>query len=101
MIIERLVFRAKFGQGDEVVAAFKEWRDQHASRFGVPARVLVDVTGAMFTVVAENQYRDMAHVAQVQNALEQEFANPEFQQWFGRWSAVTESGSRELYRVVE
>ncbi len=101
MIIERLVFRARFGQGDEVVTAFKEWRDTHATRFGVPVRVLVDVTGTMFTVVAENEYRDMAHVAQMQSDLEREFENPEFQEWFGRWSAITESGSRELYRVVD
>jgi glucose uptake protein GlcU len=101
VIIERLVFRAKFGQGDSVVAAFTEWRDRHAARLGVPVRVLVDVTGAMFTVVAENEYRDLAHVAQVQTALEQEFQSSEFQQWFSKWSALTETGSRELYRVVE
>jgi hypothetical protein len=101
VIIERLVFRAKFGQGDEVVAAFTEWRDKHASRMGIPARVLVDVTGPMFTIVAENEYRDMDHVAQTQKDLEKEFENPEFQQWFGRWSGITESGTRELYRVVD
>jgi hypothetical protein len=43
----------------------------------------------------------MAHVAQVQRDRKQEFANPAFQQWFGRWSVLTESGSRELYRVVD
>lgn len=101
MIIERLVFRAKFGQGDQVVAAFREWRDTHAPRFGLPVRVLVDVTGPMFTVIAESEYRDLAQVAQVQAEREKEFANPEFGQWFQKWSNLTESGTRDLYRVVE
>jgi hypothetical protein len=101
MILERLVFRAKFGRGDQVAAAFAEWRDTYAPRFGIKARVLVDVTGPMFTIVAESEYRDLAHVAQLQTDLEKEFANPDFQQWFQKWSELTESGSRELYRVVE
>src|SRR6266487_1711487 len=101
MVIERLVFRGRFGQGDEVSKAFVEWRDKHASRLGLPCRVLVDVTGPMFTVVAENEYRDMAHVAQVQSELEKEFASPEFAQWFQKWSGVTESGTREFYRVLD
>jgi hypothetical protein len=101
MIVERLVFRAKFGQGDEVTGAFTEWRDRHASRFGVPTRVMVDVTGPMFTVVVENEYRDLDQVAQIQRDLEHEFQNPEFQAWFAKWSALTEAGSRELYRLVD
>jgi hypothetical protein len=51
MIGERIVFRAKFGQGDAVVNAFKEWRDKYASQYDVTSRLLVDFTGQMFTIV--------------------------------------------------
>jgi hypothetical protein len=100
MIIERLVFRAKFGQGDTVVAAFKEWQERFNARFGLSSRLMVDVTGPMFTVVVENEYRDMAHVAEMVARERTFFAEPEFQQWFSRWSNVAEQGSRELYEVV-
>ena len=38
---------------------------QFAGRFGVTARIMVDLTGPMFTVVVESEYRDMAHVAEM------------------------------------
>jgi hypothetical protein len=101
MIVERLVFRAKYGQGDTVVSAFKEWRERFESRFGLKSRLLVDVVGPMFTVVVENEYRDMAHVAESEAREREFFADPEFQAWFASWSQATESGTRELYRVVE
>ncbi len=100
MIIERLVFTAKFGQGDTVVAAFKEWKERFNARFGLSSRLLVDVTGPMFTVVVESEYRDMAHVAEMAARERAFFAEPEFGQWFARWSNAVEQGSRELYEVV-
>jgi hypothetical protein len=100
MIVERLVFTAKFGQGDTVVAAFKDWQRTFEQRLGLSSRLLVDVTGPMFTVVVENEYRDMAHVAEVAARERATYTEPEFQQWFGRWSHAVERGSRELYEVV-
>jgi hypothetical protein len=100
VIVERLVFTAKFGQGDTVVTAFKEWQERFNARFGLSSRLMVDVTGPMFTVVLETQYRDMAHVAEVGARERAFFAEPEFQQWFARWSNAVEQGARELYEVV-
>ena len=100
MIIERLVFRAKFGEGDAVAEAFRQWRDRFAARFGAPTRILVDVTGPMFTIVAETEYCDLAHVAELQQREQELYGDPEFQQWFGTWSTAVETGSRELYRVL-
>lgn len=97
MIIERLVWRAKFGQGDQVAEAFTQWRARMAPRFGVTARIMADLTGPMFTVAVETEYRDMAHVAEMTAQLQAQYGDPEFQQWFGSWQGVVESGSRELY----
>jgi hypothetical protein len=101
MIIERLVWRAKFGMGDQVAEAFKRWRMEMAPRFDLTARIMVDLTGPMFTVVVETEYRDMAHVAEMAAQLQALYGDPEFQQWFGSWQGAVESGSRELYLVVE
>jgi hypothetical protein len=100
MVIERLVFRAKFGQGDQVAEAFRTWQKQFAARFGQTTRVLVDLSGVMFTVVVESEYRDMAHVNEIADQLASLFGDTEFQQWFASWQGAVESGSRELYRVL-
>ena len=104
MIVERLVFRAKFGQGDMVTQAFGAFRDRFADRFEMDSssmRLLVDHTGPMFTVVIETQYRDEAHMARARQQEEQWYADPEFQQWFATWSQAVEHGHREIYPVVE
>ena len=101
MIIERLVFRGKFGQSDAIVAAFREWKARIGARLGAPIRLLVDVTGPLFTVVVEIEYRDLAHFDELQRREQELYGGAEFEPWFATWSAVTESGTRELYRVVD
>lgn len=101
MIIERLVFRATFGQGDTIAAAFREWKERMGASFGAPIRLLVDVTGPLFTVVVEIEYRDLTHFDELQRREQELYGGAEFEAWFGRWAAVTASGTRELYRVLE
>ena len=101
MIIERLAWTAKFGQGDTIAAAFNTWRNGLAKDFGVNARIMTDVTGPMFTVVVETEYRDMAHVAEMTAQMPKLYADAEFQQWFGSWQGAAEHGTRELFQVVE
>ncbi len=100
MIIERLVWRARFGQGDTVTDAFGRWKKDIAPRFGLGVRILVDVTGPMFTVVVESEYRDMAHVAEVAPQLQTLYGEAEFQLWFNTWQGAVEHGSRELFTVI-
>jgi hypothetical protein len=101
MVIERLVWRAKFGQGDTVAAAFSAWRTQFAQPDGLTSRIMVDLTGPMFAVVVETEYRDLAHVAEHDAHLPALYGGAEFQRWFGSWQGAVESGTRELYTVVE
>lgn len=100
MIVERMVFSAKFGQGDRVVAAFREMREKFAPRFGIEVRLLTDYAGPMFTVVVEQNYRDAAHLAEAESQEREMYEDPEFQQWFGSWQEWVQSGTRELYRVA-
>lgn len=101
MIVERLVWRAKFGQGDQVSQAFSKWRTRYGERFGLSTRILTDVTGPLFTVVVESEYRDMEHVDQADAELRALFGDAEFQQWFGSWQDAVDGGTRELYAVVD
>lgn len=101
MIVERLTFQAKFGQGDSVVAGFKEWRDKLGPRYGLSSRLMVDVTGPMFTIIVETEYKDMDQVAEMERQMTEGYSDPEFQRWFASWSQLVETGGRELFRVID
>ena len=101
MIVERLVFRGKFGQSDTIVQAFREWKARIGADFDAPMRLLTDVTGPLFTVVVEIEYRDLTHFDELQRREQELYGSAEFEEWFARWAAVTASGTRELYRMLE
>jgi hypothetical protein len=52
----------------------------------------------MFTVVVENEYRDLAQLAERQARLQASYADPEFQDWFASWREATEADTRVLSR---
>lgn len=98
MLLVRDVFQAKYGRGDELVALFKEMRDQgDEPMIQHEFRILTDASGPFFTVVTEMVVDDFAAWQQL---LAAEFARPEFAGWFNRMTAFTESGRREFYNVV-
>ncbi len=97
MIVERLTFQAKYGHGDELVALMKE--PPTGLGPAMKGRIYTDLTGAMFTVQFEMEYADLAAFAASDVAQRGEFATSEFQQWFARMVAVTESGKRQLFNV--
>src|SRR3954447_4723738 len=98
MVIERLTWSAKFGRGDTVTEAFRTWRATVAPRYGLKARVMTDLSGPMFTVVVETEYRDLGHVSEVAAVLESLYGEAEFQEWFSSWQDCVETGTRDLFR---
>lgn len=101
MIIERLTWHAKFGQGDRVIEAFKRWRELFGKRQGLTARILTDVTGTMFTVQVEIEYADMHDfAARGDEELQKIYREAAFEEWFNSWQDAVESGQREIYAVV-
>ena len=53
------------------------------------------------TVVVEIEYRDLAHFDELQRREQELYGGAEFETWFQAWAAVTQSGTRDLYRVIE
>lgn len=96
MIVIRNVFQAKYGKGNELVALFKEARRTWART--VEMRILTDLSGPFFTVVAEFSAESLASWEQVQG---REFARPEFAEMFAQSLPLTESGWREYYTIEE
>ncbi|MBI2767762.1 MAG: hypothetical protein HYX53_17840 [Chloroflexi bacterium] len=100
MLTERLTFRAKYGHGDELTGLFREWFSKMAKQAGMTgARLYTDATGPMFTVVAESDFPDMAAYAAFFAQDQSMYADPEFQTWFGKTVAATESGDRQLFNM--
>lgn len=98
MIVERLVFHAKYGKGDELVAIGKEADKLFAGAGMPPARILTDYTGTMFRMIIETEYPDVATWARLD---EKAMQAPGFGAWFARMQPLVERGERELLRVVD
>lgn len=97
VIVERTVFKAKYGRGDELVALLQEGSELLARYNIAPERILTDLTGELFTVVMETEVEDLATYEQSREA----FQDPEFGPWFQRMMDLVESGSRDFWTIVE
>ena len=94
MILVRDVFQAKYGKSGELVALFKEAAQTWPQAYG--DRVLSDVSGPFFTIVAETQVESLTDW---EKRIKELFSKPKFGQWFARMQPLVESGRREFYNV--
>jgi hypothetical protein len=93
------VFRLQFGKSKEAVELWKEGLTL-AKRIGFTAkssRVLTDVVGQFYTVVFENTFPSLAEFESSAKGI---MGNAEWQAWYKKISAITESGYREIFNVV-
>jgi hypothetical protein len=101
MLLVRDVFQAKYGQGDALVALFKElighWEGNPERQTMHEFRIMTDASGPFFTIVTEIVVDDFAAWERLTAA---EWALPQFADWFARMVPVTESGRREFFNIV-
>ncbi len=97
MVVERMVFQAKYGRGHDLVEVLRKAEELEA-KVGYPrGRVLADASGRMYTIVWEKEHESLSAW---QEAVQKVYDLPEFQSWFTEMEPLVESGSREFY-VVE
>lgn len=94
MIIVRDVFQAKYGQGGELVALFKEAQEKWPAAYA--DRILTDVSGPFFIIVAETEVESLAAWEQLTANI---FSLSEFGDWFSRMEGLVDSGRREFYNI--
>ena len=98
MILERNVFRLRFGAAREAVALWREGlgilRNSDAL---VDARLLTDLTGPYYTLVLEVTHDNLAAM---EAAVRREGESAEWKAWYQRFVPLVESGYRELFTVV-
>ncbi|MDF3017739.1 MAG: hypothetical protein K0R44_2964 [Thermomicrobiales bacterium] len=102
MLVERTVFQAKYGRGDELVALFQELngrlRDEMSGEQARRFRILTDASGHFFTVVTELEVENFATWERISGEA---MKLPWMGEWFSRMIPLVEFGSREFYTIVE
>lgn len=100
MIIERLTFHTKYGQGDALLALLRE------SGSFLPStqprqRAYTDVTGPMFTVWWDFEYESLEALTAGRAEYEKMYQDPQFQEWFAKMQPLVERGERQILQVVD
>lgn len=99
MITERMTFRAKYGQGDDLVALMKDSFSIMPTSDLLGARLATDLTGQMFTCAIEMDFADLDTWAKSTQRDMEEYGSTAFQEWFAKMVACTEFGERQLLNV--
>ena len=99
MIVIRNAFRLKFGKAREAVALVKE-AAAIQKRLGMefPVRILTDVTGPFYTIVLE---LTVPNLAAFETEAPRYMGDKDFQANYQKLVPLVESGSREIFTVVE
>jgi hypothetical protein len=99
MIVVRNLFRIKFGQSKPAVAAFKEGRAL-LKKLGLNAesRLLTDLVGTSYTIVHELQFEGLSTFEQ---EMKKVTGSAEWRAWYETFIPYAESGSREIFNIVE
>ena len=103
MIVIRNVFRLKFGKAREAVALFKEGiaiqkRVGAGAGLDFSTRLLTDITGPFYTVVLE---LTVPNLAAFEGAAPQLLGDKDWQANYQKIGSLVESGSREIFTLVE
>ncbi len=97
MLVERLTFQAKYGQGDTLVSLFKAEMKRFRDMGGGPARIYTDATGRMFTVQVEQEFKDLGDYAAFNAKARDYYGTDDFRAWFGKMTGAVETGERQLF----
>jgi len=99
MIVIRNALRLKFGKAREAVALVKEGAAiQKRLGMNFPVRILTDVTGPFYTVVLE---LTVPNLAAFETEAPRYMGDKDFQANYQKLVPLVESGSREVFTVVE
>src|SRR5579871_6891924 len=99
MIVIRNVFQLKFGKAREAVALLKEGvAIQKRAGATFSARILTDITGPFYTAVLE---LTVPNLASFESEAPRFMADKEWQANYQAFVQLVESGTREIYSIIE
>ncbi len=101
MIVVRDVFQMKFGKSREALDLWKEGQELISRADGTNRefRMLTDMIGGHFyTLVLEAEYESLTAY---EAAISKIMGNGDWKKWYQKFVPLAESGSREIYNVVQ
>jgi len=99
MIVVRNVFRLKFGKAKEAVALLKEGiAIQKRAGVEMNQRLLTDLVGTFYTLVLELTIPNMGAM---EASMPKVMGDKDWQSNYQKFSALVESGYREIFNIVE
>jgi len=99
MIVVRNVFRLKFGKSREAVALLKEGiAIQKRAGADMQQRIMTDLVGTFYTLVLELTVSSMG---ELEANMPKVWADKDWQAYYQKFSALVESGYREIFTMVE
>lgn len=99
MILERMVFRLKFGKAKEVKALLKESKAWITLDMQKNMRYMFDLTGPSYTFIMENTYESLAAMEKM---MSEDMPNAkEWGEWYQKFIPLVDSSSREMFTIYE
>ena len=99
MIVVRNVFRQKFGKAKEAVALLREGiAMQRRAGVEMKQRIMTDLVGTFYTLVLE---LTVSNMAELEANMPRAMGDKDWQANYQRFSALVESGYREIFTLVE
>ena len=99
MIVVRNVFRLKFGKAREAVALLREGiAIQKRAGVEMKQRIMTDLVGTFYTLVLE---LTVSNMAELEANMPKAMGDKDWQANYQKFSALVESGYREIFTIVE
>ena len=99
MIVVRNVFRLKFGKTKEAVALLKEGvAMQKRAGVEMKQRIMTDLVGTFYTLVLE---MTVSNMAELEANMPKIMGHKDWHANYEKFSALVESGYREIFTLIE
>jgi hypothetical protein len=100
MIVVRDIFQLKFGKAKEAVELWKQGSAVLEKGGLKPMRILTDAVGPnYYTLVLESEYKNLAEYEAAEDKLKGIY--DQWRSWYDKFIPLTETGRREILRVVK
>lgn len=98
MILVRDIFHLKFGKAKDAKALFAEARNLFSKPGQPKPKAMTDLSGPFYTLVMETEWKSLSDM---ENSMKEAFVDAERQAWYQKFIPLVDSGSREIYTILE
>jgi hypothetical protein len=98
MILVRDIFHLKFGKAKDAKAVLNEGKSLFDKFDLAKPRAMTDLTGPSYTLVMETEWKSLG---EMENSMQTAFGDKDWQNWYQKFVPLVDSGSREIYTLID